>query len=227
MKNFTTLIKESFEIYKQKIKSILMILIIGWVLTMIFGILMSLISPESIIEKGGYDTALLVLGICLFIISFSALMTFSFIILAIKPVGIKLKEIFQDAWKKLWQYFLVITLVIFFNSLASIFLIIPGMIVGVYLSFSPYIFIMEGEKGMNALKRSWSLVKGNWWQVFGRLILLNIFFGITFIFLDSLNNLLASLFQFLFIPFMIIFTYLIYLELKKSKEIQAPTPIQI
>ena len=104
MKNFTTLIKESFEIYKQKIKSILKLMIIFWGLSMIFGVLISLISPGSIIENGGYFALLFVLGLCLFVIFLYSFIIFSFILLAIKPVGTELKEIFQDAWKKLWQY---------------------------------------------------------------------------------------------------------------------------
>ncbi len=83
------------------------------------------------------------------------------------------------------------------------------------------------EKGINALKRSWNLIKGNWWKVFGRTILLNGFFGIIFFALGSINDLLSSVFQLFSLPFYAIFLYLIYLELKKSKEIQAPTPIQV
>ncbi len=35
MKNFTTLIKESFEIYKKKIKLILLILLICWIMVIV------------------------------------------------------------------------------------------------------------------------------------------------------------------------------------------------
>jgi hypothetical protein len=223
MKNFTTLIKESFGIYKQKIKSILMILITGWVLTMVFGILTSLISPESIIEKGGYHAVLLILGIFLFVILLSAFITLSFILLTIKPTGTKLREIFQEVWKKLWQYLWIVALVGFFTTLSFIFFIIPSLIVWVYLVFSLYVFITEEGKGMNALKRSWALVKGNWWKVFGRVFLLNMIFGIIFIILSSINDSLGTIFQYLLMPFNVMFMYLIYLELKKSKEIQVQT----
>jgi len=223
MKNFTTLIKESFDIYKQKIKSILTLMIIFWGLSMILGVLISLTSPESIIENGGYFSLLFILGLCLFVVSLYSLIIFSFTLLAIKPVETKLKEIFQDAWKKLWQYILIVLLVGFFTILSFLLLFIPGIIVGVYLMFCPYILIIEGGKGMNVLKRSWALVKGNWWKVFGRIVLLNIVVMIIFSILSSVNNLLGSLFQYLCIPFSMIFTYLIYLELKKTKQIQIQT----
>jgi len=227
MKNFTTLVKEGFEIYKQKIASILILILIFWVLTTILGILISFITPGGIIENGGYLAVLLILGTYLLMIFLSTFIGFSLVLLVIKPVGTKLKEIFQEVWKKLWQYLLVTILVVFFVMITSFLLIIPGIIVGVYLAFSSFVLIIEGEKGINALKRSWNLVKGNWWKVFGRIILLNIIIGVIYAILISINDSLGSVFQYLSMPFSIIFMYLIYLELKKSKEIRAPTPIQI
>jgi len=220
MKNFTDLIKASFEIYRQKIKSILKLMIIFWGISMIFGVLISLTSPESIIENGGYFALLFVLGLCLSFLFLYSFIMFSFILLAIKPVGTELKEIFQDAWKKLWKYILILLLVSFFTILSFLLLFIPGIIVGIYLMFCSYVFVVEGGKGMNVLKRSWALVKGNWWKVFGRIVLFNVIVMVIFSILKSVNNLLGSLFQYLCIPFSMIFMYLIYLELKKSKEIQ-------
>ena len=227
MKNFTTLVKEGFEIYKQKIVSILPLMLIFWGLIMILGILISFIAPGGIIENSGYLAVLLILGIYLLMIFLSTFIGFSLVLLVIKPVRTKLKEIFQEVWKKLWQYFLVTILVGFFVIITSFLLIIPGIIVGVYLTFSSFVFIIEEEKGINALKRSWNLVKGNWWKVFGRIILLNIIIGAIYTILISINDLLGGVFQCFSMPFGIIFMYLIYLELKESKEIQASTPIEI
>ncbi|HZI95656.1 MAG TPA: hypothetical protein VFD40_00520, partial [Candidatus Paceibacterota bacterium] len=64
MKNFADLIKESFKIYKQRIVSILFLMLIFWGLIMILGILISFIEPGGIIENGGYLAVLLLLGIC-------------------------------------------------------------------------------------------------------------------------------------------------------------------
>ena len=234
MKNFADLIKESFEIYRQKIASILILMLIFSGLIMIFGILVSFVAPGDIIENGGYLGVLLILGIYLFMIFLSTFIGFSLMLLVIKPVGIKLKEIFQEVWKKLWQYLLIAILVGFFVMITSFLLIIPGIIVGVYLAFSSFVFIIEEEKGINALKRSWNLVKGNWWKVFGRIMLLVLVFGILFSILGLVDLLLPLLLPIVFLyallmhfcmfgcvmPFSIIFSYLIYLGLKKSKEVQ-------
>ncbi|MCK4805982.1 MAG: hypothetical protein KAS91_02255, partial [Candidatus Pacebacteria bacterium] len=226
-----------FDIYKQKITSILILLAIFVAITIIFVILFGILLGGSLLfslllAKGSgasadaFKTLIFSPALFLFILTYafwSIFIGLSFLILAIRPAGTKLKEIFQEAWKKLWQYFWITILVGFFTILSFIFFIIPGLIVAIYLMFCPYILIVEGEKGMNALKRSWNLVKGNWWKVFGRLILLNIVFSIISTILGLVNNLLGTIFQFLCMPLSIIFLYLIYLELKKSKEIQIQT----
>ena len=125
-------------------------------------------------------------------------------VLIMRPVGTSLSEVFKEAWKKLWGYLLITILIWFFIILAYLFFFIPGVIISVYLAFSVFVFIDEEKRNMDALKRSWSLVKGNWWKVFGRVVLCLI----------------------LSMPFAIIFMYLIYLELKKSKEIQPQAPTQ-
>jgi len=237
MKNFTTLMKESFEIYKQKIKSVLILLAIFLAVIMILAVLLGGGLFVSLLLAKGLDASsealkMMILSptILLFILSYSFLILFiglSFLILAIRPSETKLKEVLQEAWQKLWQYLWITALVGFFTTLSFIFFIIPGLIVGIYLAFSPYVLITEGGKGMDALKRSWALVKGNWWKVFGRVFLLNIIFGAIFMILSSINDLLGTVFQYFLMPFNVIFMYSIYLELKKSKEIQAPTPIQV
>ena len=232
MKNFTTLTKESFEIYKQKIKSILSIatILLGLeiILSSCLGYLL-VMGKTGDVAGSSSSFIYLLLGIILLTIVCSIFIVFSFFILTIKPAATKLKEIFQEAWKKLWQYFWIgiLLLLNLFIISSSLWFIIPGVVVLIYLIFCFYILIIEEEKGMNALKRSWNLVKGNWWKVFGRIILLNIIIGAIYTILISINDLLGGVFQCFSMPFGIIFMYLIYLELKESKEIQASTPIEI
>jgi len=47
-----------------------------------------------------------------------------------------------------------------------ILLIVPGIIFGVWFTFSGYAVILEDREGLSALRRSKQLVKGNGWYVF-------------------------------------------------------------
>ena len=235
MKDFTTLIKESFGSYKQKITPILLILLISGVVITILGISLGgsmMFSVLKLKDTVATETAKalffspLVIGMFLAIVLWIIFIGLALIILVVRPVGTKLKEIFQEAWEKFGQYLWLVILVSFFVLLSTLFFVIPGIIVGTYLTLYFFIFIVEEKKGMEALKHSWKLVKGNWWKVFGRLFLLGIVFNIIYALLSGVDNLLGTVFQLFYMPFSIMFLYLIYLELKKSKEIQIPASTQ-
>ncbi|MEN9626479.1 MAG: hypothetical protein RL557_807 [archaeon] len=51
-------------------------------------------------------------------------------------------------------------------------LIIPGIIFGVYWLLSSYVLLYEKKDILTSLKRSKEIIKGNWWRVFGYLILI-------------------------------------------------------
>lgn len=78
-------------------------------------------------------------------------------------------------------------------------------------------YALDGTRGMRALKRSKELVAGNWWAVFGRLIIFGIisfFIGLTI----GQIPLIGSLINMLFImPLGIIYGYFIYEDLKAMK----------
>jgi hypothetical protein len=57
------------------------------------------------------------------------------------------------------------------SSLASIFLIIPGIYVGVKLALTPCAIALENQGTTGGLRYSWNLVKGRWWGVFWALLI--------------------------------------------------------
>jgi hypothetical protein len=227
MKNFTSLIKETLDIYRQKkmIWPILIVFLIGILIFIpIYGVLfLGLITALASAKTTMLLSFLLLILITLLLTGiWSLFATIALMIYIIKPKEDRLKEIFKEAWKKLGQGLWIAILIILFVGLASIFFIIPGIIVGLLLSLGTYILIIEDKKGMAALKRSWNLVKGGWWKFVGRILLLAVIVNMVFYVLDSIHGTLASIFQFIFIPFNIIFMYLLYLELKKIAESRIP-----
>lgn len=78
---------------------------------------------------------------------------------------------------------LVSLLLIVFLIPLFILLIIPGIIFGIYWTFSLYALVIDKTSISGALKKSHDVVRGRWWKVFGYVILLGlivvIFSGIT------------------------------------------------
>lgn len=60
----------------------------------------------------------------------------------------------------------------------TLFLIIPGIIFLVWFSFAPFVIIFEEKRGLSALWRSKEITKGKFWQIWGRIILIGISFGL-------------------------------------------------
>jgi len=77
---------------------------------------------------------------------------------------------------------------------AAVFLIIPAIIVGVFLSMYMFTLVIEGKKGFGSLLESYNLVNGRWFGVFGRLI----FMALVFIGIAIIMAGVTAVIQFLF-----------------------------
>ncbi len=86
------------------------------------------------------------------------------------------KESLSGGKKYYWKFagFGIVTF--FFIFLLYLLLIIPGIIFSVFWVFSGYILIKENTGIKESLKKSYSLVRGNWWRTFGYLLLLFLIF---------------------------------------------------
>ncbi len=126
----------------------------------------------------------------------------------------------------LLQYFWVSLLVGITVLLGFIAFIIPGIILGVWFSFSLMTLVFEDKKGSEALTASKRLVKGLWWPVFGRFVALMIaFLGITipagFVFDvvlgESLTDIAGTILNLIISPYITVYTYHLYMDLKRIK----------
>ena len=79
------------------------------------------------------------------------------------------KPVIQDLFSKKHLFFKYIfsnTLVAILTLIGFLFFIIPGIILAVRLQFYGY-FIVENEVGpIDAIKKSWNLTKGSFWNLF-------------------------------------------------------------
>ena len=140
-------------------------------------------------------------------------------------------DIFKEAKDYFWPYLGLAFLTAVFILLWTLLLIIPGIIYSIFYSFAVYAFFFEGKRGMAAIKRSVQLVKGYWWAIFGRFLLLGIVLWI-FLMIISLPlaattpgtpfytiwNALVQVISFIIGPISLLFYYQIYQDLVKIKK---------
>src|SRR5581483_3156420 len=82
------------------------------------------------------------------------------------------KAMLKKSWPMLGSYSWVYVLVALALLVGFVVFIIPGIIFMVWFVFAGYVFLWEGKKGTQALMASKELVKGYWWAIFGRLLLI-------------------------------------------------------
>lgn len=140
------------------------------------------------------------------------------------------KKLFQETKSLFWPYLGLSLLTGLLISLWALLLLIPGIIFAVFYSLVDYVFFSENKRGMEAIKRSKFLVKGYFWPVFGRVLLLGVIF---FIFMSIISwpmdstdnksflflwNIIVQVISFLTAPIALIFIYRIYNDLVKIKK---------
>lgn len=63
-------------------------------------------------------------------------------------------------------------------AIGFVFLIIPGIYLGIVLSLLALVIVMEGDPLFEAIPRSFHLIKGKWWSTFGLLLVMGIIVAI-------------------------------------------------
>jgi hypothetical protein len=142
---------------------------------------------------------------------------------------LNIQEIYNKAFKKFISYAWIIILRTLIIIAGIILFVIPGIIWAIYYSLSIYVFLDENKTGYAALKENKQLVKGYWWPVFFRNLILVIIFiiiGQLILLIKSIstdniypliNFILETIFYFFVLAFSSVYSFFIYEDLKRVK----------
>lgn len=239
MTSIDDLLKKSWEAYKIVVFQYVKMSLFGVVALIPTGIIvvLMLIFGDQIDEGttrmvlyivlGIIGTVALVSGI---IISYIAQVALQVIVYK-KDASLKLKEAFKIAKGKALDFLTTNLLAGIIIMLGFIVFIVPGIIWSIYYYFVVWIVLKEDKFGMKALRRSKSLVKGYWWSVVGRSLLITIlmFFvygvlNIPTFFMEEesmiaiLYNMSMQIVQWFIAPFPVAYSYYMYKSLVSIKD---------
>jgi len=233
----TSLVKESWKIYKDNF--LLFLKIIAWLF--IPTIIWTIIAVSNLTK-----VATVPIDICLaFIYIILSLFVSIALILAsdslAREKNVDLKEIFNLTYSKLLPFLWVSILANLAIFGGILLLVVPGIIFAVLFSFAPMATLLDGEKGALALSYSKKLVKDNFWGVLWRWVASYFVYGVIISILvlaviylvglvtgelvtvilsgESLwwSRLISDGISFLSIPIFAIIGVLLYNSLKKEK----------
>lgn len=134
-------------------------------------------------------------------------------------------ESYRFGFVRFWSIVLVGVLAGLAIALGFVLLVIPGFIVLTFLSCAIPALVVEDKRGREALRRSWNLVRGFGWHVFGTIVvaaLLNAIVSglLTAPFGDewAARSIAAAIASAITMPYMALVGVFIYADLRVRKE---------
>jgi len=198
---------------------------------MLVGVVVFGVSFAIFFVSGSLQTGIGVLVLAAIAMGFVGLVVSLATVLVFQS-GMKVGEALKAAAGKIFSYLWLVALVGVVSLGGFVLFVIPGVIFTVWFAFSIYIFVAEGKKGMEAMMASKEYVRGYWWPILGRLAVLVLVGFLFYLVLSipgiilgsNLGQLMNAVADVVFTPFIFIYAYLIYKNLKSLKPEVATSP---
>jgi hypothetical protein len=205
------LLTRSWELFKARVWVLLPLQLLSIALLIVCTAAIVGIGALFVLLLPAYKTPILVTFL---IIGFTIGMTIMFwpltsLVFAVADRSLGIREALAAGWKKLWAFLWLFSLLGYIVAGGYLLFIVPGVIFTIWFIFSQYILVTENIGGMDALLKSKAYVKDRWFDILIRfLVIWAIATGV------GLVPLLGIIFSFLIAPFSMIYSYLIFEDLK-------------
>ena len=138
---------------------------------------------------------------------------------------LEIGESYRYGFARFWSIVLVGLLSGLAIAVGFVLLIVPGFIVLTFLTCAIPALVIEGKRGREALRRSWNLVRGRGWPVFGTIVVATLINGIVNSLLTApfgdnwgARSIGASIASVITMPYMALVGVFIYLDVRVRKE---------
>ena len=214
LRSLGSLFCDTWKLYKERWQVLVEIVLLPALVTILGYVLVSLGSPFSI-----FGGVIALMGWILFIFS---VLPIIFSIHNTAGVDASYDATIGWFWPFVWATILELLAVLG----GSIMLIIPGIWLAFALSFMAYVFVIEHRRGIDALRQSKDYVRGYWWAVAGRVILLSLIFLAATIVIEipvmiivgnAARVFITMAMTLFFVPFSAIYHYVIFENLRELK----------
>lgn len=216
----TKILGDAWNIFKNNIAVFVSIAAVPFLFSFARLLVKFLPKQNSILTVG----VALIIGLASIVISFWSQIA---LFLAAREKGrISFQDAFSGAWGKVLSFWWIAILTSLIVTGGLLLFIIPGIIFGIWFSFSLFVFLNEDIKGFNALLKSRKYVEG----VFGSILWRQFFFALVSILLilpvaiigaialGESSEIIVNAFSALVLgPLGIIYFYLVYKKVKKFR----------
>lgn len=144
------------------------------------------------------------------------------LIIAVADRSVSVSEAYRRSVSVFWKYIGMSIVMSIALLVGFLLLIIPGIILAIWFSFGAFVLVLENGGVIQSLKQSREYVRGHWWGVFGRIVVLGIlmvvislvFSAFGLVSSETLGNAIVSALAMLLAPFSVAYMYFMYQDLK-------------
>lgn len=208
------LFEKTWDIFKRRIGTLIVLYLftIGLVLLPV-GIFLLIAYLISLALHGGFEVLMIVGGV---IGATAGLIAgcwgFGSFFCAIVDENLGIKDALEKGGQNIWAFIWLFSILGYIIPGGFLLFFIPGILFMVWFAFAVFILPNEDEKGMDAVLKSKEYVKGHWVDVFARLFVIwLVSIGVGMI------PVIGSIVSILAYPFIMIFVFLIYEDLRSVK----------
>jgi hypothetical protein len=210
LRDIGKLFEDSWAVYKERFATLFILhllsvaFLLGPVLALaLLGMTAGVMGEEMITIGAGAGAALgaLIGSVAMFI-------PLAGLIAAIGDRGLGVKDSLKAGYGRLWSFLWLMGLAWLLITGGLLLFLVPGLIFAIWFLPAQFIVILEQDRGMSAVMKSRQYVRGRFWDVLGRLLLIMLLYG-------TANALPGG--GLLFAPFMYIMLYLMYTDLRDEK----------
>lgn len=209
------LLRESWRRYRQQFQLLIMV-VLAPVLANAIGLILKKSPFESVRGIGSLASFV---SVVLWLFAIGALLY------ALDRRGHQVGELYRKAAPKVLPILWAGILVSLVNLGGFFMLIVPGIIFMVWFSFTSYVVILEDHRGIDALLKSRFYVRGAWWGILGRIVLVVMLLMIASMigafaaipFGPIGGDLFAAILQALFVTFYATYEFTLYQDIKRAR----------
>lgn len=231
------LLKQSWETYKSRFKTLLLVSLVGvgvtFVVSLIFGGSMMFGQTETYTIGSAAPSLdinwalVIIMGIIIIIVAF--LQQAALVHAVSSPTDPGVGASYSIGWKKFLPFLWTGVFGGILTAIGLVLLIVPGIIIAVWFSMTSFIVMMEGKNGWSALAASKDYVKGRWTKVFVYLLVMAVLALVIPLVLNLIGKNIGQLIGNLLItPWTIAYCYEVYKTLKNHPQPAAaiqPAPL--
>lgn len=108
-----------------------------------------------------------------------------------------------------WPIIFLLILQMLIGVGSSVLLLVPGIIVMVFLSLYAFALIVDNKRGFSAFTESFSLIKGRWWGVLGRILFLCLIMIVLPFLIGIVTSILSAFVNLIHVQFIMVLVILV------------------